>query len=88
VRRWVAEAQAAAAGREVRVPSAEELYEQGVCVGSPDEVLRTVRRYEEVGFDQLVFSAHSGYEERAEDAGRSLRLMGERVLPALRAGRR
>jgi len=47
--------------------------------GDPDEVLEQVRRYESVGCDQLVFGLPLNMS--FEDAGETLRLFGEHVIP-------
>ena len=60
--------------------------ENGICVGTPDEVLNVMKRFEAVGFDQLVtvpaigFQRGEGEHERTLE---SIRLMGEHVLPTL-----
>jgi alkanesulfonate monooxygenase SsuD/methylene tetrahydromethanopterin reductase-like flavin-dependent oxidoreductase (luciferase family) len=70
--------------RDTPVPSAEEMYQQGICVGTPDDIIRTIERYRAIGIDQLVFTGHTGYGESVEVASASLRLMGKAVLPAVR----
>jgi alkanesulfonate monooxygenase SsuD/methylene tetrahydromethanopterin reductase-like flavin-dependent oxidoreductase (luciferase family) len=49
--------------------------------GDPDEVLGQVKRYEEVGADQIVFGLP--VDMPIEDALESIRLFGEHVLPKL-----
>jgi alkanesulfonate monooxygenase SsuD/methylene tetrahydromethanopterin reductase-like flavin-dependent oxidoreductase (luciferase family) len=49
--------------------------------GDPDEVLEQVRRYESVGFDQLVFGMP--IDMPFEAAVESIRLFGKHVLPKL-----
>ena len=81
--------QKAAADPGLRGPFAREsvdpeyLFQNGICVGSPDEVLATMRRFEQVGFDQLVLVPVIGWHTPHEMSLESIRLLGERVLPAL-----
>jgi alkanesulfonate monooxygenase SsuD/methylene tetrahydromethanopterin reductase-like flavin-dependent oxidoreductase (luciferase family) len=60
------------------------LYQNGVCVGSPDEVARTVARYRDVGLDQLVFIPAVGWHVPHEKTLESIALVGEKVLPRFR----
>jgi alkanesulfonate monooxygenase SsuD/methylene tetrahydromethanopterin reductase-like flavin-dependent oxidoreductase (luciferase family) len=64
--------------------SPENLLQNGICVGSPDEVIRTVRRFEAVGLDQLVLIPVVGWNMTHETRLRSVRLLGEKVLPHFR----
>ena len=62
--------------------------QNGVCVGDPEEVTQIMKRFQDVGFDQLVtvpavgFQRDPGAHERTLE---SIRLMGEHVLPKLQA---
>jgi alkanesulfonate monooxygenase SsuD/methylene tetrahydromethanopterin reductase-like flavin-dependent oxidoreductase (luciferase family) len=57
------------------------LVESGtVCVGDPDDLIRTIQMYEDIGCDQIVFSPLSttmGYERAVS----SLELFAKEVLP-------
>jgi len=63
------------------------LRQNGLCVGTPDEVIATLRRFEAVGFDQVVVVPVVGFDTPHEKSLESVRLMGEKVLPAFRRGR-
>ncbi len=63
----------------------EHLYKNGICVGNPEEVAATMQRYIDVGFDQLVLIPVIGFHQPQAQSIRSLELVGERVLPLLRA---
>ncbi len=64
----------------------EYLHQNGICVGNPDEVLATMQRFQKVGFDQLVLVPVIGWHADHEMVLRSIRTVGERVLPRLRRG--
>ena len=64
--------------------SAENLYKNGICVGSPADVVRTIRRFEAVGLDQLVLIPVIGWYMPHEKTLESIRLLGEKVLPHFR----
>ena len=60
------------------------LHQNGVCVGSPEEVERTVERYREIGLDQLVFIQGVGWATPHEKTLESISLISEQVLPKFR----
>jgi alkanesulfonate monooxygenase SsuD/methylene tetrahydromethanopterin reductase-like flavin-dependent oxidoreductase (luciferase family) len=62
----------------------EYLRQNGLCIGSPEEVIETLRRFEAVGFDQVVVVPVVGFDTPHEKTLESVRLMGEKVLPAFR----
>jgi alkanesulfonate monooxygenase SsuD/methylene tetrahydromethanopterin reductase-like flavin-dependent oxidoreductase (luciferase family) len=65
--------------------SREFLLQNGMCVGNPDDVIRTVERFRAIGLDQLVFVPVVGWgHELHEVSLRSVALTGEKVLPAFR----
>jgi alkanesulfonate monooxygenase SsuD/methylene tetrahydromethanopterin reductase-like flavin-dependent oxidoreductase (luciferase family) len=64
--------------------SPEFLYRNGICVGSPDDVARTVKRYQEIGLDMLVLIPAAGWVLPHERTVESLHLAGKRVLPLFR----
>jgi len=60
--------------------------ENGICVGDPEDVVRVMKRFEDVGIDQLVTVPAIGHQQELAAHTRaleSIRLMGEHVLPAL-----
>jgi alkanesulfonate monooxygenase SsuD/methylene tetrahydromethanopterin reductase-like flavin-dependent oxidoreductase (luciferase family) len=61
------------------------LHENGICVGSPKDVIATMKRFAAVGFDQLVVVPVIGWHMPQAKVLESIRVMGEKVLPALRA---
>jgi alkanesulfonate monooxygenase SsuD/methylene tetrahydromethanopterin reductase-like flavin-dependent oxidoreductase (luciferase family) len=61
--------------------SAEYFQENGICVGTPDEVAATLRRFEAVGFDQIVLVPVLGWDTPIEKTLESVRTLGEKVLP-------
>ncbi len=50
------------------------------CVGTPDQIRKKLREYEEVGVDQVVFISQAG-NNKHEDICSSLNLFGREVLP-------
>jgi alkanesulfonate monooxygenase SsuD/methylene tetrahydromethanopterin reductase-like flavin-dependent oxidoreductase (luciferase family) len=67
--------------------SPENLLQNGICVGSPDDVIRTIRRFEAVGLDQLVLIPVVGWYMPHEKTVESIRVLGEKVLPHFRRAR-
>ena len=61
------------------------LQHNGICVGNPAEVRATVRRFEEVGVDQLVMVPVVGWDAPHEKSLESIRILGEQVLPHFRS---
>ncbi len=64
--------------------SPENLEKNGICVGSPDDVIRTIRRFEAIGLDQLVLIPVVGWNMDHETTLESVKLLGEKVLPHFR----
>jgi alkanesulfonate monooxygenase SsuD/methylene tetrahydromethanopterin reductase-like flavin-dependent oxidoreductase (luciferase family) len=60
------------------------LYQNGVCVGDPEDVARTIARYRDIGLDQLVFIPAVGWHIPHEKTLESIALVGEKVLPRFR----
>jgi hypothetical protein len=50
------------------------------CVGTPDQLRKYLRRYEEAGVDQLIFIMQAG-RNRHEDIMESLELFANEVMP-------
>ena len=62
-----------------------KLLEEGLgalrgAIGTPDQIRELIRRYEEVGVDQLIFVSQAG-RNRHEHICESLELFGREVLP-------
>jgi alkanesulfonate monooxygenase SsuD/methylene tetrahydromethanopterin reductase-like flavin-dependent oxidoreductase (luciferase family) len=77
------EAVAAAAVHEDRLGA--KIVDEGTAglrgaVGTPDQVREYLRRYEEAGVDQVIFTAQAG-KNRHEHIMESLELFGREVLP-------
>jgi alkanesulfonate monooxygenase SsuD/methylene tetrahydromethanopterin reductase-like flavin-dependent oxidoreductase (luciferase family) len=68
-------------------PDREFLYQNGICVGTPKDVIETIKRYEDIGIDQLVTIPVIGFKTPHDKTLESIRVMGEKVLPALRGKR-
>jgi alkanesulfonate monooxygenase SsuD/methylene tetrahydromethanopterin reductase-like flavin-dependent oxidoreductase (luciferase family) len=62
----------------------EFLRERAVPVGDPDDLIAAIKRYEEVGLDQLVLSPWTGPGEPHELTLESIANIGRDVLPAFR----
>jgi alkanesulfonate monooxygenase SsuD/methylene tetrahydromethanopterin reductase-like flavin-dependent oxidoreductase (luciferase family) len=60
------------------------LYQNGICVGDPDDVERTIARYRDIGLDQLVFIPATGWHIPHAKTLESIALAGEKVLPKFR----
>ena len=62
----------------------ELLCERGVIVaGDPDSCIKSVKRHEEIGADQMLLIMQSDQIEH-EKAMRSIELFGNEVIPAFR----
>ncbi len=59
----------------------EFLHNNGICIGSPDEVSATVKRFQDIGLDQLVLIPVVGWNTPHEKSLESLGILGEKVLP-------
>jgi len=75
-------------------PLGAQLLEEGLgslrgAIGTPDQIRALVRRYEEVGVDQLIFVSQAG-RNRHEHICESMELFAREVMPefAERAGER
>jgi alkanesulfonate monooxygenase SsuD/methylene tetrahydromethanopterin reductase-like flavin-dependent oxidoreductase (luciferase family) len=60
------------------------LLQNGVCVGDPDDVERTIARYRDIGLDMVVFIPAVGWHIPHEKTLESIALVGEKVLPKFR----
>lgn len=61
------------------------LLENGTyCIGDPDACIRTIRKYEEAGVDQIICFMQAGRIPHAKIM-RSIELFGEKVIPAFRS---
>ena len=64
----------------------EEFLRNGICAGDPDQVAATVKRYEDVGIDQLVTLPRlASWMEDEEKVWESLRLFGKEVIPRFKS---
>jgi alkanesulfonate monooxygenase SsuD/methylene tetrahydromethanopterin reductase-like flavin-dependent oxidoreductase (luciferase family) len=60
----------------------EILHQNGICAGTPEQVARTVGRYQEAGIDQLVMLPRlASWMEDEEQVWESMRLFGREVIP-------
>ena len=60
--------------------------DNGICAGTPDEVAATVKRFEDVGIDQLVMLPRlASWLEDEETVWESLRLFGKEVIPRFKS---
>ena len=50
------------------------------CIGTPDQLRETLKRYEEAGVDQIVFFSQAGHTEH-EDICASYELLAKEVMP-------
>jgi alkanesulfonate monooxygenase SsuD/methylene tetrahydromethanopterin reductase-like flavin-dependent oxidoreductase (luciferase family) len=74
-------------GAFAKASGAEGFYKNGICVGSPDDVARTIARFEAIGLDQLVLIPVVGWHTPHEKTLESIRVLGEKVLPRFRKPR-
>ncbi len=64
----------------------ETMHVNGICAGTPDEVARTVGRYQEAGIDQLVMLPRlASWTEDEELVWESMRLFGREVIPRFKS---
>jgi len=87
LREMVAEA---AADPELRgpmaigAPTAEFFHENGMAVGTPDEVYETLKLYRDIGLDQVVTTPGAGWHDPHDKVIESIHLVGEKVVPRLK----
>jgi len=62
----------------------EFLHKNGICIGNPQEVSATVKRFQDIGLDQLVFIPVVGWNTPHEKSLESIKILGEKVLPLFR----
>ena len=62
----------------------EFLHRNGICVGNPDEVSATMKRFEDIGLDQLVLIPVVGWNTPHEKSLESIGIVGEKVIPRFR----
>ncbi len=64
----------------------ETMHQNGICAGTPDEVARTVGRYQEAGIDQLVMLPRlASWTEDEDQVWGSMRLFGKEVIPRFKS---
>jgi alkanesulfonate monooxygenase SsuD/methylene tetrahydromethanopterin reductase-like flavin-dependent oxidoreductase (luciferase family) len=56
------------------------------AIGTPDQITELIRRYEEVGVDQVIFVMQAG-DNKHEHICESIELFGKKVLPEFAEGR-
>ncbi len=62
----------------------DELIEDGMAIGgNPDTVCRAVEKWAKAGLDQMIFVLQAGRTTH-DQVMRSIELIGEQVIPALR----
>jgi alkanesulfonate monooxygenase SsuD/methylene tetrahydromethanopterin reductase-like flavin-dependent oxidoreductase (luciferase family) len=65
--------------------SRDFLLQNGICVGDPGDVIATIKRFREVGIDQLVFVPVIGWGNEIHSRSlESIQRAGKYVLPAFR----
>jgi alkanesulfonate monooxygenase SsuD/methylene tetrahydromethanopterin reductase-like flavin-dependent oxidoreductase (luciferase family) len=65
---------------EITVDQVDEAIEQGLMIcGTPSEVRAQIKRYADIGCDQLVFGMPHGLSH--EEATETIRLFGDEVIP-------
>lgn len=65
-------------------PAFEPLRQSGaLCIGTPEQCRRVVQRYAQAGVDQLIMLVQAGRIPH-EKVMQTIRLLGEKVLPAFR----
>ena len=62
----------------------EFLHNNGICVGSPDEVSATVKRFQDIGLDQLVLIPVVGWNTPHDKSLESIGVVGEKIIPRFR----
>ena len=74
-----------AAGPHEGDPTPEEVVERGVnfCIGTPDDVIKFVERYEEMGIEQIFCLSAIGPASH-EETMNTLRMFGKHVIPHFR----
>lgn len=60
--------------------------EDMIIIGTPDECVQKLKRYQEIGVDQVICYVQFGYIPH-EATLESLRLLGEHVIPQFKTGR-
>lgn len=54
---------------------------EGLCVGTPEHLINTIKRYEEAGVDQMIFMINARELLQQEDVLASMKLFAEEVMP-------
>ena len=75
-----------AAGPHEGDPTPEDVVERGVnfCVGTPDDCIKFVERYEEMGIEQIFCLSAIGPASN-EETMNTLRMFGKHVIPHFKA---
>ena len=59
---------------------------EGACVGTPDQIVETIERWQSIGVDGINFIINSAEVLDADEARRSMNLFAEKVVPRLKSG--
>ena len=62
-------------------PGAKALIKDGFCIGTPDDVIASLKRWESIGCDGIMFLVNSKQVIPQEQVLNSLRLFAKEVMP-------
>lgn len=71
----------AAIRRDVNSPADNTKGPEGICTGSPDEIVRAIKQWESVGIDRMIFLVNALETVPQKDLLASLQLFGDEVMP-------
>ena len=67
--------------RKDSMAGAKALIKDGFCIGSPDDVIASLKRWESIGCDGIMFLVNSKQVIPQEQVLNSLRLFAKEVMP-------
>jgi hypothetical protein len=70
--------------RKDSMAGSKALIKDGFCIGDPDDVISSLRRWESIGCDGVMFLINSKQTIAQEDVLNSLRLFATEVMPKFR----
>jgi alkanesulfonate monooxygenase SsuD/methylene tetrahydromethanopterin reductase-like flavin-dependent oxidoreductase (luciferase family) len=73
--------------RQATGPDASEQAGEGLCLGGPERITRTLKRWESVGVDRVNFLVNTAETIPPAEVLASLRLFGREVMPAFNGGK-
>src|SRR6266852_6192055 len=73
--------------RQATGPDASEQAGEGLCLGGPERITRTLKRWESVGVDRVNFLVNTAETIPQAEVLASLRLFGREVMPAFNGGK-